>query len=86
MRVLEVLKTWYFPYSAFWLAGQWGGYSPPAFLGYATGQNWGKIANYPPQCQQRSAPLIAKQMGPPTCRTLRRIIARTKDRLGFDGN
>ena len=28
-RVLEVLKTWYFPYSAFWLAGQWEGYSPP---------------------------------------------------------
>ena len=29
-RVLEVLKTWYFPYSAFWSAGQWGGgYSPP---------------------------------------------------------
>ena len=28
-RVLEVLKTWYFPYSAFWLAGQWGGYTPP---------------------------------------------------------
>ena len=29
-RVLEVLKTWYFPYSAFWSAGQWGGYSLPA--------------------------------------------------------
>ena len=28
-RVLEVLKTWYFLYSAFWSAGQWGGYSPP---------------------------------------------------------
>ena len=27
-RVLEVLKTWYFSYSAFWSAGQWGGYSP----------------------------------------------------------
>ena len=23
-RVLEVLKTWYFPYSAYWSAGQWG--------------------------------------------------------------
>ena len=34
-RVLEVLKTWYFPYSAFWSAGQWGGAiaRPP---GYAT--------------------------------------------------
>ena len=30
------------------------------------GQNWGKIANYPPNAQQRSAPLIVKQMGPPT--------------------
>ena len=36
-RVLEVLKTWYFPYSAFWSAGQWGGgCSPPAPPGYAT--------------------------------------------------
>ena len=26
--VLEMLKTWYFSYSAFWSAGQWGGYSP----------------------------------------------------------
>ena len=51
------------------------------------GQNWGKIANYlPPIAQQRSAPLIAKQMGMPTRYTLRRIVARTKDRLGFDGN
>ena len=23
------------------------------------GQNWGKIANYPPNAQQRSAPLLA---------------------------
>ena len=30
-RVLEVLKTWYFPYSAFWSAGQWGGYSTPTY-------------------------------------------------------
>ena len=28
-RVLEVLKTWYFPYSAFWSAGQWGGAIAP---------------------------------------------------------
>ena len=38
-RVLEVLKTWYFPYSAFWSAGQWGGgaISPPRPPpGYAT--------------------------------------------------
>ena len=49
------------------------------------GQNWGKIANYPPNALQRSAPLIAKQMGPPTYYTLWRIIARTKERLGFDG-
>ena len=29
--VSEKIKTWYFPYSAFWLIGQWGkGYSPPA--------------------------------------------------------
>ena len=37
-RVLEVLKTWYFPYSAFWSAGQWGGaIAPPAPPpGYAT--------------------------------------------------
>ena len=28
--VSEKIKTWYFPYSAFWLTGQWGkGYSPP---------------------------------------------------------
>ena len=24
-----MLKTWYFSYSAFWSAGQWGGYSRP---------------------------------------------------------
>ena len=25
-----MIKTWYFPYSAFWSTGQWGkGYSPP---------------------------------------------------------
>ena len=25
-----MIKTWYFPYSAFWFTGQWGkGYSPP---------------------------------------------------------
>ena len=29
--VSEVLKTWYFPYSAFLSAGQWGSYSPPAY-------------------------------------------------------
>ena len=23
--VSEELKTWYFPYSAFWLTGRWGG-------------------------------------------------------------
>ena len=37
-RVLEVLKTWYFPYSAFWSAGQWGGGiappRPPPWLRY----------------------------------------------------
>ena len=27
--VPEVLKTWYFSYSAFWSTGHWGGYSPP---------------------------------------------------------
>ena len=32
--VTEVLLMWYFPYSAFCLAGQWG---PP---GYATGYCW----------------------------------------------
>ena len=26
--VPEVLKTWYFSYSAFWSTGHWGGYSP----------------------------------------------------------
>ena len=26
----------YFPYSAFWLTGQWGGYSPRLPHGYAT--------------------------------------------------
>ena len=45
------------------------------------GQNWGKIANYPRNAQQRSAPLIAKQMGPPTRYTLWRITARTKHRI-----
>ena len=39
--VLEMLKTWYFAYSAFWLAGQLGGgYRPPPAPpppGYATG-------------------------------------------------
>ena len=31
------LKMWYFPYSVFWLTGQWrGGYSPPAPLPLAT--------------------------------------------------
>ena len=37
--VPEVLKTWYFSYSAFWPTGQWGGYSPLPPLppsGYAT--------------------------------------------------
>ena len=35
--VSQALKTWYFPYSAFSSAGQWGGggFSPP---GYATGE------------------------------------------------
>ena len=40
-RVLEVLKTWYFSYSAFWSAGQWGGAiapPPPPPHGYATGR------------------------------------------------
>ena len=27
--VPEVLKTWYFSYSAFWSTGQCGGYCPP---------------------------------------------------------
>ena len=27
--VPEKLKTWYFPYSAFWLTCQWKGYNPP---------------------------------------------------------
>ena len=31
--VLEMLRAWYFPYSAFWSAGQWGANAPP---GYAT--------------------------------------------------
>ena len=53
-------------------------------IGLNLGKN--KIANYSPNAQQRSAPLIAKQMSPPTRYTIRRIIARTKDRLGFDGN
>ena len=37
-RVLEVLKTWYFPYSAFGLQANGGGYSPPRPPppGYAT--------------------------------------------------
>ena len=46
-RVLEVLKTWYFPYSAFWSGVQWRSYSPsphppppppppPPLPGYAT--------------------------------------------------
>ena len=34
--VSKELKTWYFPYSAFWLTGQWGGYSPHFPNGYAT--------------------------------------------------
>ena len=51
-RVLEVLKTWYFPYSAFWSAGQWGGYSPPpppppAWLRYCTGNNLYKAETDP---------------------------------------
>ena len=33
--VSEVLKTWYFPYSAFWLASQLGG-GTAFFPGYAT--------------------------------------------------
>ena len=40
--VSEKIKTWYFPYSAFWLTGQWGkSYSPPAPPppGYATEWN-----------------------------------------------
>ena len=43
-RVLEVLKTWYFPYSAFWSAGQGGGaIAPPAPPpGYATDYDQGK--------------------------------------------
>ena len=34
-----VFLTWCFSYSAFWLTGQWGGYSPPPppARGYATG-------------------------------------------------
>ena len=27
----EVLKTWYFPYCAFWPAGQWEGLLPPRY-------------------------------------------------------
>ena len=47
------------------------------------GQNRGKIENSPPppNAQQRSALLIAKQMGPPIRYTLRGITARTKDRI-----
>ena len=28
---------------------------------FKIGQNWGKIANYPPNAQQRSAPLLERQ-------------------------
>ena len=35
--VSKELKTWHFPYSAFWLTGQWGGgYIPRLPHGYAT--------------------------------------------------
>ena len=27
--VSDVLKTWYFPYSAFWSTGQWRALAPP---------------------------------------------------------
>ena len=33
--VSKELKTRYFSYSAFWLTGQWGGYSPRLPHGYA---------------------------------------------------
>ena len=54
-RVLEVLKTWYFPYSAFWSAGQWGGaITPPRTpTGYATGPR-------PRTALPRADPLEAK--------------------------
>ena len=55
------------------------GSSPPMLK---IGQNWGKIANYSPNAQQRSAPLIAKRMGPPTHDTFWHITAITKDRIG----
>ena len=32
------MKTWYIPFSAFWSAGQWGGYSPRNPPVYATDQ------------------------------------------------
>ena len=34
--VSKELKTWHFPYSAFWLTGQWGSYIPRLPHGYAT--------------------------------------------------
>ena len=47
-----MLKTWYFPYSAFWSAGQWGGGGggaiappppPPPWLRYCNGVRKGSI-------------------------------------------
>ena len=48
------------------------------------GQNWGKIANNLPNAQQRSAPLIAKQMA-------RQLVTRfgvslREQKIGFDWN
>ena len=43
-----MLKTCYFPYSAFWLTGQWGGaIAPPPrpSPGYATGDGQYRIPN-----------------------------------------
>ena len=47
--VSEKLKTWHFPYSAFWLTDQWKGYSPPPrpLPGYTTGINKDSD-NFPP--------------------------------------
>ena len=61
----------------------WSRFNPPMLK---IGQNWGKIANYPPNAQQRLEPLIAKQVGPPTRYTLRRITARIKDRIWWELN
>ena len=40
-----------------------------------------KLQISPPMLKRDRHPLIAKQMGPPTRYTLRRITARTKDRI-----